>query len=325
MKTFLLISIVLIIYHCSGCVAAKEGSTRKNSLEQMHIKEEKDIVSLKKIRPQEIPSLASRGLDDRGIISLSNITGSLISLGVNTVKKMIANEKGKYMASYPFSLSDLYFYDQLSTESPFDPVGMQFYGFTLVRTFKNKTGGTDTAFKATFLLDTTNINEIINNSVFRLKLKEFRLYYAKAKVPASAKAKKLNMDFEIIFNTSYVNSSGNLFDNVTLGKFYFSVRNAPLDQKAPGYQAYYDSLPSRSRIIGRSFIVPRSFGYHLSGGSVEKSWSQGAYSIIVNVKESSKDVFVNRILLDNAGSFLESNEKNIQKVINEKLLPDDLR
>lgn len=313
----------IAIWFCS-CTAAKEGSAVKSSKEKMEIREKRDIVDFVKLKPQQVPTLASRSLQDRGI-SLASATGSLVSLGVNTVKQMIANEKSKYSAAYPFSLTDLYFYDQLSNESAFDPVGMQFSGFTLTRTFKNKEGNTDTAFVATFRLDTTSINEIINNSVFRLKLQDFRLYYAKAKVANKAANKKLNMDFEILFTTSYVNEYGNLFDNVTLGKFYFTLRDAPLDPSAPGYKAYYDSLPSKTRIIGRSFIVPRSFGYHIEDGSVKRSWSQGAYAIKVNVKESSKDVFVNRVLMDNAGRLLESNEKNIQKVINEKLLPDDLK
>lgn len=306
-----------------SCRSAREGSAVSASRENMEIKQKPDIVQFAKLREQEIPTLATRGLGNRGI-SLASATGSLVSLGVNTVKKMIANEKSKYAAAYPFSLSDLYFYDQLSSQSAFDPVGMQFSGFSLCRTFRNKEGGLDTAFTATFRLDTTSLNEIINNSMFRIRLEKFQLYYAKAKVPRRKK-KKLNMDFEIVFTTSYVNEHGQLFDNVTLGKFYFTLRDAPLDHDDPGFKAYYDSLPSRTRIIGRSFIVPRSFGYYMDGKDLKKSWSQGVYNIRVNVKESSKDVFVSRVLLDNAGRLLESNEKNFQKVINQKLLPDELQ
>lgn len=323
MDSRIFVFILCIAAGLASCRPAKEGSAVAASKENMEIKQKPDIVQFAKLREQEIPTLATRGLGDRGL-SLAATTGSLVSLGVNTVKKMIANEKNKYSSSYPFSLSDLYFYDQLSSQSAFDPVGMQFSGFTLTRTFRNKEGGLDTAFTATFRLDTTSLSEIINNSMFRLRLESFRLYYAKAKVPRRKK-KKLNMDFEIIFNTSYVNEYGQLFDNVALGKFYFTLRDAPLDHNEPGFKAYYDSLPSRTKIIGRSFIVPRSFGYYMDGKDLRKSWSQGAYSIRVNVKESSKDVFVSRVLLNNAGLLLESNEKNFHKVLNEKLLPDDLQ
>ena len=67
------------------------------------------------------------------------------------------------------------------------PLPIQFKGFTLVRTFTNKTGTKDTAFVADFELDTTNSNEILNNSVFRLKLKNLELNYSKAKLGSDKK------------------------------------------------------------------------------------------------------------------------------------------
>ena len=98
----------------------------------------------------------------------------------------------------------MYFYDQLSNEGPFDPAGMQFAGFKIIRTFVNDEGKTDTAFTASFSLDKSNTYEILNNSMFRLRLDDIKLKYAKAKVDPLVK-KILNMDIEIGFSSSYVN------------------------------------------------------------------------------------------------------------------------
>ena len=114
------------------------------------------------------------------------------------------------------------------------------------------------------------------------------------------------MDFEINFFSSYVNSQGALFKNIELGKFYFFLRKAPLDKNAAGYEQYYKDLVGK-KLDGQSFIVPRSFGYHITGkNNAQPSYSQGAYNITVNVKESSKNSFVNQMIIDNSGQLVEA-------------------
>lgn len=276
----------------------------------MVVTEKKDAVEFAKLQQQSITTFKER-TQTRALFT--PMLGALTSYGVDAIKKMIAKDKKKYTAEYKMALTDMVFYDQLSTESAFDPVGMQFNGFTLVRTFKNENGGMDTAMKAEFELDKTNPYEILNNSVFRLKLKSFTLNFAKAKIAKNG-PKKLNMDFEITFKTSYVNEQGVLFDDVTLGKFVFLLRDAPLDKNAEGYTEYYEKLKGK-KIDGRSFIVPRSFGYYINEeGAPEKSFSQGAYSVQVNVKESSKNSFVNTLLLDNSGQIIDAAGKKVNEL-----------
>jgi hypothetical protein len=273
------------------------------------VTEQRDAVDFAKLQQQSITTFKER---TQSRAFFAPMLGALTSYGADAIKKMIANDKKKYTAEYKMALTDMVFYDQLSTESVFDPVGMQFNGFTLVRTFQNENGGTDTAMKAEFELDKTNAYEILNNAVFRLKLKSFTLNYAKAKIAKNG-PKKLNMDFEITFKTSYVNEQGVLFDNVTLGKFVFLLRDAPLDKNAAGYADFYEKLKGK-KIEGRSFIVPRSFGYYINeDGSPEKAYSQGAYSVQVTVKESSKNSFVNTLLLDNSGQMIDAAGKEINK------------
>ena len=297
-SVLLIITISFTLYACS---ASQQGYAGKNEEVKMKISEKENVIDYASLKQQNVPDMASRSDKSRG--DFSGIIGSTISLATNAVKQMIAKDKAKYNAQYTYGLTDLYFYDQLSVDGPFDPLGLQFSGFKLLRTFQNE-GQTDTALIAEFELDAANPYEILNNSVFRLKLKSLQLNYAKAKVPKNNNF--LNMDFEINFHSSYVNSQGALFKNIELGKFYFFLRQAPLDKNTPGYDDYYKNLVGK-KLDGQSFIVPRSFGYHISGvNNAQPSYSQGAYNISVNVKESSKNNFVNQMIIDNSSQLVDA-------------------
>ncbi|RYY47214.1 MAG: hypothetical protein EOO06_12925, partial [Chitinophagaceae bacterium] len=300
-QIFSCLLIITIVGFIAGCASSKQGLAEKNDEVKMNISEKPDVINYAALQQQAVPDMASRS--DKGRGEFTGIIGGTISLATNAVKQMIAKDKAKYNAEYSYGLTDLYFYDQLSVEGPFDPLGLQFSGFKLVRTFENQ-GRMDTALIAEFELDAANPYEILNNSIFRLKLKSLQLNYAKAKVPNNNNF--LNMDFEINFNSSYVNSAGALFKNIELGKFYFFLRKAPLDKNMPGYNEYYSNLVGK-KLDGQSFIVPRSFGYHITGkNNAQPSYSQGAYNITVNVKESSKNSFVNQMIIDNSGQLVDA-------------------
>jgi hypothetical protein len=314
----LVISTCILFY---SCVPSEVGSATKNEKLHMKIAEQRDVINAEKLQAQQVLSLEERAQAQNnksraGI--MAPVATSLISLATDAVKKIIANDQKKYIADYQFGLTDLYFYDQLSNEGAFDPVGMQFNGFKLTRTFMNKAGNIDTALVVDFALDTVNSAEIINNSMFRLRLKDIDLKYAKAKV-ASNDQKKLNMDFEITFLTSYVNNEGVIFDGIVLGKFYFFLRDAPLERKDPKYDAYYSKIKD-SLLTGKSFIVPRSFGYHREpDGELRQGYSQGAYSIQVKVKESSKNNFINKLVIENANLFIDASSGQIKSAVGSKL------
>jgi hypothetical protein len=298
-RFFFYATVIAAIFN--SCSASRQGYAAKNDEVKMKISEKPDVIDYASLQQQNVPDMASRA--DKGRGPLTGIVGGAISLATNTVKQMIAKNKAKFNAEYTYGLTDLYFYDQLSVDGPFDPLGLQFSGFKLVRTFDNG-GKMDTALIAEFELDVVNPYEILNNSIFRLKVKSLQLNYAKAKVPENNNF--LNMDFEIIFNSSYVNSAGSLFKNIELGRFYFFLRQAPLDKNAAGYETYYQNLVGK-KLDGQSFIVPRSFGYHITGkNNAQPSYSQGAYNITVNVKESSKNSFVNQMIIDNSGQLVEA-------------------
>ncbi|MEN9525228.1 MAG: hypothetical protein RLZZ256_612 [Bacteroidota bacterium] len=305
---FLSLSLIILLY---GCKSTQYGMATEGESRRMTIQESSDVIAYDRIKAQSVPTLADRAEGGRAI-GLTSLLGSAVSIGTNMVKSMIAKDQAKYTANYGFGLSDLYFYDQLSTESVFDPVGMQFGGFTLVRTFKNTAGNTDTAFVARFELDTTRATEILNNSIFRLRLASLDLRHAKAKISKGQK-KNLNLDLEITFRTSYANEQGQLFDNITLGKFFFNLREAPLDRTDENYASFYDKLKGKP-IDGRSFIVPRSFGYFKdSRGNYQKAFSQGAYNIQVKVTESANNKFVTELISDNTDQIINIISKEAKK------------
>lgn len=314
---FLLFTVLFALLLLDGCTGSRVGSAGKGEQMNMSISEKRDVVNFSLLKDQQTPSLAARGNSAARGLPVAPIIGNVLSIATNAIKNVIANEKKKYTAAYEFALTDLYFYDQLSNENPFDPVGMQFNGFKIVRTFVNEKGETDTAFTASFSLDKTNPYEILNNSIFRLKLDDFKLKYAKAKLSAAGK-KMLNMDIEIEFHASYLNQDAVLFDNVTLGKFYLLLRNAPLDSTAENYHSYYNNLKGNV-LTGRSFIVPRSFGYHMEDGEPKPGYSQGAYTISVKVKESSKDIFITKLISENTNIIIDAYKEKSMNFLNKKL------
>lgn len=257
----------------------------------------------------------ARGAKSRGLITASMLLKG-VSLGTETLKKFIDNEKKKYTAEYTDGISNLYFYNQLSEKNAWDPEGIQLKEFTFIRTFLNKKGKLDTALLITFMLDTSSIYEIYNNAVFRLKVKEIKINYAKAKVPSKHwyipwsylqrhHNDKLDLDIEIKFTSTYNTESGIINHQAELGTFYFFVRDAPLNKNDPNYYTYYDSL-SNSAMDGYSFIVPRSYGHYFSNGEFKPCYSQGQYAISLSIIESGKEKFVDKIIIDNSSKAIDA-------------------
>jgi hypothetical protein len=285
----------------AACTASKKTNEKCFVIKN----ESEKGLSFHRLKSQE--SLVNREGASRGILD-----AYLIPLATNGIKTLIDNRKKKYTAESAMAVKDLHFYNNLSTNGIFDPTGIVFEGFTLVRLARKKDSKElDTALIAHFVLDTTNSYEIANNSMFRLKLDSLDFRFPKAHY--KSKKKGMNIDFEITFSTSFVNESGNFFTNVPLGKFYYSVRNAPFNKKDTGYARFYDSLRN-GRVTGSCFIVPRSFGYYVDDlNQLKPSYSWGNYSISATVKESSKQAFVDKIIGDNSDLIINAMKSELQK------------
>ena len=329
MQKILLIGLCLITF--SSCTVSKFSNKNKGESMAMKIMEDETFVA-----SAEINQPLARGVKSRGLITVAMLS-KVVSVGAQAVKKVIDNKKKKYTAQYSDGLTGLYFYSHLSEKNAWDPDGIQLKEFTFLRTFKkkspkkfdffkrseNKSYQIDTAVKITFVLDTSKFFEIYNNSIFRLKVKDVQINYAKAKVPTKhwyfpwthyqkERNDILNMDIEIDFSSSYNTQDGNFNHSVNLGKFYFLIRDAPLDKKNPNYKKFYDSLAGKS-LDGYSFIVPRSYGHYFDGNEYKPCYSQGNYNITLNVKESGQDKFVDKLILDNSDVAIDAIANQVKK------------
>ncbi len=314
LTVFLAGSVILL----AGCAANKYSSKIKGESVVIKVKEDANLIKYATLQPQNTPELASDS-KSRGMM---DIIGKVASVAVNGVISLVDNEKNKYSASYHNSLGQCYFYNQISESSALDPTGMQFSGFSFLRRVKDKLGKPDTAVYAKFKVDENNAYEIINNSMFRLKLDELRVNYAKAKILAkkwyqplswfmAPKYPTVNMDFEITITSSYVTREGVIFNDVPVGKFYLTLRNIPLDKTDPAYDKFYASVKNTT-VLGQSFLVPRSFGYYYdSKRQIKPSYGQGMYNIVVKVNESSRQNFVQKMLFDNSTEILKEVGTNI--------------
>lgn len=334
MKRYRIIGFCLVAVIISSCAASKFSKKDKDENVDLAIDQSSEVINYALLERQQIPSLSARIAKDRerGLITAALI-GQAVTAGSKAVKKLIDAENKKYTAEYKSGLTNLFFYDQLSIKSAFDPIGMQFGGFTFVRTFTNSEGLTDTAIIARFSIDndSNSIYDIFNNSFFKLKLDSIEVRYAKARVagsrwymPWTLFQKKhdehLNLDFEIKFTTNYVNKQGNLFNNVELGTFYLNLRNAPLNRTTTGYKAYYDKQKGKA-LDGYSFLVPRSFGYYYHEGDFRESYSKGLYNVLISVKESSKDKFVDKLIMSNSGQIVDQISNTINQNADKILTP----
>jgi len=320
-------------YHCatllillSACISSKYSHKKKGEKVAIKVVEDAKYLQLNKLRYQNIPNFNSSDTGQRGLA-----IGQLASLAILGINKLIEIDKSQFTASYGQSASELYFYNRLSEDGHFDPSGIQFKGIEVSRKIKVKKKDT-IAFYAAFELDNSNPYEILNGSVFHLRVKELKLNYSKAKAsdtrwfaPWSWGDKnlndKMNMDIELRFYTSYVTEAGIIYNNLQIGKFNLNLRDMPLNPKADNAKSYYDSLAG-DRLNGYSFIVPRSCGFATERQGEEKAlrriFSQGNYRIEVDIKETGKEKYIKTILGENAGQIIKEGSNQAIKFLNKK-------
>ncbi|MBS1920637.1 MAG: hypothetical protein JST17_10325 [Bacteroidetes bacterium] len=297
---------VIISIPCFPQAGNRTGSTEKL---EMKIDTSDNILSFDRIEYQKAYTMDERG--GRGIIS-----SFLISKGVQGIQSLIDNRKKKFSADYFFAIKDESFYDQVSTEGPFDPTGIRFKGFTVARVQRGQNNHGDTVFIAKFSMDTSagKITDILNNGIFKLRLDTFAIKNSRVRLPKHLK--ELNLDFEINFFTSYISNTGQIFQDVPVGKFIYSIRNAPMDPDDPSYSDFYRTLAKKHpACTGQSFLIPRSSGYFKNEDTkkIEPCWGDGIYSVRVAVKECSKNSFIDKLILFSSGDLLSLGNSSLQK------------
>lgn len=296
-----------------GCVATKNSHVVEGEKFSMRIDEQPEIIAVARLDAQTDGT--TRGLTE-------DILGKGLSLAADGIKMLIDIDKKKYTAEYKDGRNELFFYNNISTRGPLDPEGMNFNGVTVLRRVEKQKGmATDTALYAFFELDKSDPLQIVNNSIFRLRLQEFKLNYAKAKVPDrkawmpwtwfNRKKQSINMDIGITINATWYSDNGTFHHNVPIGFFNMTLRDLPLD---PVAQQEFLSDPARGplgRLIdGYSILVPRSSSFIKAGrDNLIPSYGQGLYNIEITVKEASKQSFVVKSVYDNSDDLVDQLRK----------------
>lgn len=316
-----IISFLLVSGLWIQCTSVKFSNAVKGEQRKMAVVADvnNDILATAKLENQA----AGRGAED--------ILGKGVSLAVSGIKSLINADKKKYAVEYEGVLNELYFYNNISTqeEGVLDPTGIQFKGFDFDRMVKadGKRIRNDTALHVRFEIDQDDPYEIVNNSIFRLKLKQMKLNYAKAKVPSqkwyvpwtwfSKNVETINLDFDIVIKATWFSKEGTFYENVPLGKFNFTVRNLPLDPVKQKAFLASDQGPLGKRCSGYSMLVPRSFSSFVSitrgnKPTYEHAYGKGIYRIDMKVKESSKQSFVLKSFYENSDAIIDSGSKMIK-------------
>ncbi|HEY5406260.1 MAG TPA: hypothetical protein VIJ92_04195 [Ginsengibacter sp.] len=304
-KLFYIIVIILTTSIYEASAQHSSGGKVKygnHELDTLYVDNSKDLIKRENMIAQDGPSFNDR--EGRGAL-LPGIAGYLITKGTQAIQTMINNRKNRYTTQYNYAECDHYFYDQISTSSSNDITGLQFSGFKLVRLLRNGRNK-DTMFFAKFIIDTTrgNLEEMMNNGIFHMRLDSIKIINSKIKAPKNYE--NLNLDFEIYITSSYRDDAGRLNTEAPLGKFIYTLRNFPLYKDDPAIQKKYDSINRvKPPLTGDCFMVPRSSGwYKNSDGLLQPCWGQGLYSIKVMVKETTKPKFIDKIIIYSSGPTL---------------------
>lgn len=323
----LILASTIFLTNCSGSKYSHTKSATKVSMSPV---ESPEVLLSEEYEEQEISDFDKRLLDSRGLgtTEVVSMVGQAVSLAVEGVSKLIAAEQKKYTVEYTRKIQDIYFYDQVSKNGKYDPTGMQFDGFEILNmiALDKKGKKQDTALYLRFEVDKSNPYSIINNSIFQMKLKEVKIKHTKAKLaktkwynPVTWGEKKkdemLNVDVEVKLMCTYLDEQNNMVRDEEIGSFIFPIRNCPMNPEHPDYKKYREQMLGRM-MNGYSFLIPRSMGHRIGPrNKLEKVYSQGRFYMVVKVRESGKDKFIERAIYENSESILKDAEKGAQDLL----------
>jgi hypothetical protein len=313
--------VIALIAMSLGLGCASNKFSKKNLGERV----EMTVMSHKKPLTLEDAVGNNKNVSSGALITTDMLVGG-VGLAVKGVQKLISKSSNNYTSTYKGATMQQYFYSITSPNNALDPNNVQFKGFNIKRSFKDKKDKEELALTATVSLDSSKLDELFLNSKFYLRLDSLNLMYSKVKVnqrkwytpwTAFMKVKNtINLDLEIVILAKWMDKNGNIHSDQEMGKFYYTLRNAPINHLVEGHQEYYDSLRNKP-LAGSSFIIPRSYASCIdSEGNYQPCFGKGEFSILVKVTESSKDAFVNTFISTNSEEvFKHLNEKEIKKIL----------
>lgn len=235
----------------------------------------------------------------------SGYVTTFVDLGINAIGALITRntrlkqeweETVKRENVYTTTISTVSevndFYRETSFDGAMDPKGMRFDGIGCLRK-----EGNDTVFYISCHIDRSKIYRIINHSKFELVLDTLIVSPAHSNLPNTPldipfsfdERKNFNLSMNIRLTSSWMNEIVQLQKDQLLGEFTINVPvdRSMLDEKGFLRYSRKKGEPSAYKVVGESFIVPRSFmGYRDENDNYKNIWGTGEYKMSVELKET---------------------------------------
>lgn len=235
----------------------------------------------------------------------SGYVTSFIDLGVNAIGSLLTRnarlkeeweETVKAENIYKTKISTVSeindFYKEASFEGAMDPKGMRFDGIGCLRLEDN-----DTVFYLSCHIDRSKIDRIVKHSKFELVLDTLIVSPTHSNLPNTyldlpysfAERDNFTLSMNIKLISSWMNEIVQLQKNQELGAFVLNVPVDPEELDEKGFLRYVRNRNEEStyKIVGESFIVPRSYmGYRDKDDNYKNIWGTGEYKLEIELKET---------------------------------------
>lgn len=235
----------------------------------------------------------------------SGYVTSFIDMGVNAIASLLTRNarlkqeweetvNAENTWTYPISSVEEMrdFYKEPSRAGALDPMGMCFDGIGCLRM-----EGNDTVFFLSCHIDRSKLHRIVNHSKFELVLDTLIISPTRSNLPNTylpieysfAERQNFNLSMRIKLSSSWFTDAIELHTDAQLGEFSISIPVEPEDLDDKGFLRYVrpQSEPSKYKVNGESFIVPRSYmGYRDENGNYNNIWGTGQYKLDIELKET---------------------------------------
>lgn len=235
----------------------------------------------------------------------SGYVTSFIDMGVNAIASLLTRNarlkqeweetvNAENTWTYPISSVEEMrdFYKEPSRAGALDPMDMCFDGIGCLRM-----EGNDTVFFLSCHIDRSKLHRIVNHSKFELVLDTLIISPTRSNLPNTylpieysfAERQNFNLSMRIKLSSSWFTDAIELHTDAQLGEFSISIPVEPEDLDDKGFLRYVrpQSEPSKYKVNGESFIVPRSYmGYRDENGNYNNIWGTGQYKLDIELKET---------------------------------------
>lgn len=235
----------------------------------------------------------------------SGYVTSFIDMGVNAIASLLTRNarlkqeweetvNAENTWTYPISSVEEMrdFYREPSRAGALDPMDMCFDGIGCLRM-----EGNDTVFFLSCHIDRSKLHRIVNHSKFELVLDTLIVSPIRSNLPNTylpieysfAERQNFNLSMRLRLSSSWFTDAIELHTDAQLGEFTISIPVEPEDLDDKGFLRYVrpQGEPSKYKVNGESFIVPRSYmGYRDEKGNYNNIWGTGQYKLDIELKET---------------------------------------